>query len=190
MSEALERHHSAEEAVGGGAKRAALLIAAAAALLALCEQGAKHAELRMSQSALSATDLWAQYQAKSVRSTLSQDLADLAALPELSGPTAERRDALVARMQADVRRFDHAPQDGREALAERAHTLEERRDHSHEVLESFDNASAALQLSIVLATASVITAAAPLLWASLVLTAAGALLGVLGLVAPTVGAMF
>ena len=190
MSEALERHHSAEEAVGGGAKRAALLIAAAAALLALCEQGGKHAELHMGQSALGANDLWTQYQAKSVRSTLSQDLADLAVLPDLPGAAAARRDALVARMQADVRRFDHAPLDGRDALAERAHGLEEQRDHAHEVLESFDNASGALQLSIVLATASVITAAAPLLWASLALAAVGAVFGVLGLAAPAVGAMF
>ena len=186
MSEALENHHHAEHAAGGGARRAALLIAVAAALLALCEQGAKHADTRLQQSAIAAADLWNQYQAKSVRSTLTHDLADLAGLLDLSPAGAARRDALQARLAADVDRFDHAPTDGRDALAQRAHALEQQRDHSHEVAEAFDNASASLELSIVLATASVITGAALLLWLAAALSGAGAVLGVLALVAPAI----
>ena len=188
MSEALEHHHHAEHAAGGGAKRAALLIAVAAAVLALCEQGAKHAEMRLQQSAISAADLWDQYQAKSVRSTLTRDIGDVAALLDVSPASAGRRDALLARLAADVQRFDHAPNDGRDALQGRARALEEQRDHSHEVAEAFDNASAALELSIVLATASVITTAALLLWMAVALAGAGAVLGCLALLAPAIGA--
>lgn len=188
MSEALETHHNAEHAASSGAKRAALLIAAAAALLALCEQGAKHAEMRVQQSAIAAADLWNQYQAKSVRSTLTGDIAALAGLLDLSPAGAARRDALGARLAADVQRFDHAPTDGRDALAERAHVLEESRDRSHEVAKAFDNAAASLELGIVLATASVITGAALLLWLALTLTGAGVVLGALALLVPALAA--
>ncbi len=188
MSEALETHHHAEHAASSGGRRAALLIAVAAAVLALCQQGAKHAEIHLQQSAIAAADLWNQYQAKSVRSTLTGDIAALAALPELGAEAAARRDALLARLAADVQRFDHAPDDGRDALAVRAHALEVQRDHAREVSEAFDNAAAGLELGIVLATASVITAAGPLLWLAAALTGAGAVLGVLALLVPALAA--
>ena len=69
MSETLEQHEHAKEAAEGGRRYSALLIAALAAGLALTEQGAQHAATSMNQSSITAADLWAQYQAKSIRAT-------------------------------------------------------------------------------------------------------------------------
>ena len=170
MSEALEHHEHAEHAVEGGKRRAALLIAVLAAGLALAEQGAKHAETKMSAAAIAAADLWGQYQAKSIRANQSRALADMVAvLP--ADPAA--REPLVTRLRNDAARFETEPKDGKAAIAERAHAQEEQRDAAHEKLEAFDNSSAAFQLGIVLVTASVITG-------STLLLGLGAALGLLG----------
>ena len=93
MYKTLEHHEHAEhlaEAEHGGGKHApaegvahsqsnrmaALLVAVLAAALAVTEQGAKHAEIRVQQNAIYATDAWAQYQAKSTRGTFSKDISD------------------------------------------------------------------------------------------------------------------
>ncbi len=78
MSETLEDHEKAKEAAEGGRRWSALLIAALAAGLAFSEQGAQHAQTQMSADAIAATDLWAQYQAKSIRANEAKDLASLA----------------------------------------------------------------------------------------------------------------
>ncbi|MBV9755646.1 MAG: DUF4337 family protein, partial [Alphaproteobacteria bacterium] len=53
---------------------------------------------------------------------------------------------------------------------------------------TFDNAAAALQLGIVLATASVITTSAMLVWAAYGIGALGVIIGILGFVAPELAA--
>ena len=55
---------------------------------------------------------------------------------------------------------------------------------AHERLEAFDNAAAALQLAIVLTTASVITGSVMLVGAGFLLGLVGGALGVLGMVRP------
>jgi hypothetical protein len=182
MGETLEHHEHAAHAAEGGRKYTALAIALLAASLAFAEQGAQHADTTMSQDAIQATDLWAQYQAKSIRATASRQLADLAATMTTPDPAA--RDALVVRLRADQTAFEKDPHTGKDAIAAQAKKLEEGRDAAHEKLEAFDNAAAALQLAIVLVTASVITGAALLVWAGGLLGAAGALVAIMGLIAP------
>jgi hypothetical protein len=186
MGETLEQHEHAAHAAEGGRKYTALLIAALAAGLAFAEQGAQHADTTMSQNAIAATDLWAQYQAKSIRATSSRQLADLAAT--MSAPDIAARDALVARLRADATGFEQDPNVGKAAIARQAHGLEAARDAAHQRLEAFDNAAAALQLAIVLVTASVITGSAVLVWLGGLLGAAGVVVAVLGAIAPRLAA--
>ena len=185
MSEALEQHQHAEHAAEGGRRYSALLIAALAAGLAFADQGGEHAQTRMSANAIGAADLWAQYQAKSIRAHQSEALSEMVALlPASSGEATQSRDGLAARLHADAAHFEKDPKTGKEAVAAQARALEEARDAAHERLEAFDNAAAALQLAIVLVTASVITGSIFLVIAGAGLGVLGGVLGVLGLVAP------
>lgn len=172
-----------------GNQMAALLVAMLAAGLAVVEQGAKHAEIRVEQNAILAADSWNQYQGKSVRGTFSKDLAGL--IP-LMGPVdaelTEKRAALVEKIKKDAERFESDPKDGKEAIAERAHRFEEARDHALEQTHAYHNGSAAMELGIVLTTASAITKSKMLIYAALCLGLAGGVLGILGYVAPEWGA--
>lgn len=187
MSETMETHEQAEEAAHGGRKHTALLIAILAAGLAFVEQGAQHADVKMTENAVAATDAWAEYQAKSIRANQAKDFAALAeAIPS---PDADKQQALVKRLESDAAHFETDPKTGKAAVAAKAQALEESRDAAHERLESFDNAAAALQLGIVLVTASVITGSVMLSGAGVVLGLIGAAFAVLGLVAPSMGAV-
>lgn len=183
MSEALEQHEHAEHAAEDGRRTSALLIAVLAAGLAFADQGGQHAQTRMSANAIAAADLWAQYQAKSIRANQSKALADMTALLPTSADTAAR-DALAARLRADVAHFENDPKTGKDAIAAQARKLEAERDAAHERLEAYDNAAAALQLAIVLVTASVITRSRLLVIGGAALGVVGGALAVLGLTAP------
>ena len=181
MSETLEQHEHAKEAAEGGRRYSALLIAALAAGLAFTEQGAQHAQTKMSASAIQAADLWAQYQAKSIR---ANEAKSLALVTETTAPAGTARDAAVASLRADADRFENEPKLGKKAIADQAKAAEETRDAAHEHLEAYDNAAAALQLAIVLTTASVITGSTMLAIGGLLLGIAGVALGLLGLFRP------
>ena len=168
---------------------AALLVAALAACLAITEQGAKHAEIRTELNTVLATDAWAQYQAKSTRDIVSIDVANLVnvlgpADPEL---TAQRK-ALLDKAKKDSERFEHDPKDGKGAIAERAHGLEEERDKALEQTHAYHNGSAAMELGIVLSTASAITKSRMLIFMALGLGIAGGVLALLGYFKPEWGA--
>jgi len=187
MSETLETHEHAEHAVHTGRKYTALLIAVLAAGLAFCEQGAQHANTKMSESAVAATDAWAEYQAKSIRANEARDFAALAGvLPSGVGAAT----ALATKFQADADHFEHDPKTGKTAIADRAHVFEAERDHAHLKLDSFDNAAAAMQLGIVLVTASIITGTAALTVGGAALGVIGVAFAILALVNPALGALF
>jgi hypothetical protein len=187
MSEALEAHEHAEHAAEGGRKHTALLIAVLATGLAFCEQGAQHADTHMTEDAVAATDTWAEYQAKSIR---ANEAHDFAAIASVLPPTATDALAIVqARFKQDADRFENDPHNGKAAIAAKARALEAERDHAHERLDAFDNAAAALQLAIVITTASVITGSVMLVYAGLALGLFGGLIAILGLINPSLAAL-
>ena len=196
--ESLERHEHAGHMAHGdgdhglskGTQWTALLVAALAAGLALAEQGARHAEIRVQQRAIDATDAWAQFQAKSTRGTVARDIAALAVALEVGPDPAAiaRRDAVVAKLRADAESYDKDPKDGREAIAERARAFEHSRDHATEQTHAYHNGSASYQLGIVLATASAIMRSRVLVVIAAGLGVAGIVLSILGYVAPEYGA--
>jgi hypothetical protein len=160
MDKALEVHEHAHHAAHQGSKSAALLIAVLAAILAVCEQ------------------------------LMSQDLsAMLASLdPPEDATFAQKREALSKRLSDDAARFQKDPNDGKDAIAVRARQFEMTREEALERAHTFDNAAAALELGIVLATASAITASTMLIRLSMMLGVAGVALAILGATYPSLGA--
>lgn len=172
------------------AQIAALVVATLAAGLALSEQGAKHAEIKVQENLVDATDAWAQYQAKSTRSALSRDIVQLIAVlgPAADSAVADRRDRAIEALKADEDRYINDPKDGMKAIANRAHEFEHARDHALEQTHAYHNGSAAMELGIVLATASAIIGSRLLLGFAGVIGVVGAWCAVAGYVAPEFGA--
>lgn len=171
------------------ARLAALLVSCLAAGLAISEQGAKHAEIKVMARLVDATDAWAQYQAKSTRAATAKDFVlllgtlDPAAAPDV----ADRRRQAIADLNADQERYERDPKDGKEAVAHRAHEMEHARDHALEQTHAYHNGSAAFELGIVLATASAIIGSRALICIAAGLGVVGALCAVAGYVAPEWG---
>jgi hypothetical protein len=181
MSESMETHEHAEQAAESGRRGSALLIAVVAAGLAFAEQGAQHAQTDLSAHAIAATDLWAEYQAKSIRANQSEGLASIASVLAPAGPD---RDALVAKLQGEADHFNADKTSGKPAIAAHARAEEADRDHAHERLEAYENAAALLQLAIVLITASVIAQSRLLLVGGFLVGLAGGAVGIIGLIRP------
>ena len=95
---------------------AALLVAVLAAVLAVTEQGAKHAEIRVQENSIFATDAWAQYQAKSTRGTMSAEFAGMIGVLG-AGDTdlMDRRRQLLDQLKLAQERFENDPTDGKRA---------------------------------------------------------------------------
>jgi len=185
-SQSHEHAEHAEHAAHQGNKNAALLIAVLAAALAICEQQAKRAEISVEANAVLAADTWNEYQAKSVRSAMAQDLERVASTldPPAEPERAAQREDTLKRLRSDREHYENDPKTGKDALAKRAHAFEEVRDHSLERAHTYDNSAAALELGIVLSTASVITNARMLLGFAALMGAVGVILGIFGAVAP------
>ena len=91
---------------------------------------------------------------------------------------------VLKRLADDEKHYNSDPKSGKDALAERATRYEEERTAAMERSHSLDNSAAALDLGIVLATASVITSAGPLLVFSYVMGILGIVLGIGSIIAP------
>lgn len=201
MLKSLEQHEHAEhiahgEAGGHAAEDAhpgripALVVAVLAACLAISEQGAKHAEIRVQESSIAAADAWSQYQAKSTRSTIARDIGHLVQALDVSTPeAAARREHVLENLARDQERYEHDPQDGKEAVEHRAREFEEKRNFALEQTHAYHNGSAAMELGIVLATASAILGSRLLFRMSLLIGALGILFSALGYFAPEYGAL-
>jgi type IV secretory pathway VirB10-like protein len=224
--EAHERHEQATEAAHGGNRKIALLVIVLAAALAICETAGKNAQHQSLQSNIEANDIWAFYQAKTIRGTvlrvaaeafdaveaqrrveaqLPTEIADLrqklmdavsgalgkdAPPPPQPLPAATPEQPIpkqVAAWKATAARYESDPKtrEGRVELGERAREAEAKRDHAIAAYHNFEFGSAALQLAIVMASASIITGVGLLAWGAGFLGLLGAGLAMLGWFAPT-----
>jgi len=116
MSELEMAQEGLEHAAYGGvphAKKAAIVIAGLAACLAVCETAAKDAQTAFLTHHVAASNIWAQYQAKSGRRATLDATADiLLSLPDASGPAVTKR---IADAHADADRMRSEPgKDGME----------------------------------------------------------------------------
>lgn len=169
----------------------ALLVAVLAAGLAIAEQGARHAEIKVQQEAIFAADAWGQFQGKSTRATVAKDISMILGAIDVGSDPAKvaKRDAVLARLAKDQDSYENDPKDGKGAIAKRARHFEEEREVVNEQTHAYHNSSAAFELGIVLATASAITKARPLLYLACVLGIGGLALMALGYWAPEYGAI-
>jgi hypothetical protein len=186
--ESMEQADQAKEASHEN-RNIALLIAVIALCLALSETLGKGAQTESISKNVEASNLWAFFQAKSIRRTVVQTAAEQAKL----GETAAADDATKATLQKQIdnwqktaSRYRSEPEtgEGQDQLSERAKHAEEERDLAEAKYHHFELASAAFQIGIVLASATIITGIIALSWVSGLLAVAGIAFTALGIFMP------
>jgi Domain of unknown function (DUF4337) len=186
--ESMEHAEHAEHASGEN-KRIALLIAVIALFLALSETLGKGAQTESISKNVEASNLWAFFQAKSIRRTVIEATADQARLSLGMMGDAAAKAALQKQIEAwqkTAARYRSEPEtrEGSEQLSERAKHAEEERDLAQAKYHHYEIASAAFQIGIVLASATIITGILALAWISGLLAVAGVAFTLIGLFAP------
>ncbi|MGY3448901.1 DUF4337 domain-containing protein [Bradyrhizobium sp. USDA 4353] len=186
--ESMEHAEHAEHASGSN-KKIALLISVIALFLALAETLAKGAQTESISKNVEASNLWAFFQAKTVRRTVVQTAAEqgklnLPALPDEATKASLQKQ--IDDWQKNAARYRSEPEtgEGSEQLAARAKHAEEERDLATAKYHHYELASAAFQIGIVLASATIITGMMVLAWASGALALVGIAMTALGLFEP------
>ncbi|HEY5307894.1 MAG TPA: DUF4337 domain-containing protein [Casimicrobiaceae bacterium] len=186
--ESMEHAEHAEEASGEN-RKIALLIAVIALCLALSETLGKGAQTESISKNVEASNLWAFFQAKSIRRTVVQAVSENAKLG--LGPIADEAAKAALQKQIDewqktAARYRSEPEtgEGSEQLAERAKHAEHDRDLAMARYHHYEVASAAFQIGIVLASATIITGMIALAWISGLLAVSGLAFTAIGLFAP------
>ena len=162
-------------------KKIALLIALLALVLAFSETLGKAAQTSALSLNIEASNLWAFFQAKTIRQTVLRTAAEQADLAAASEKTKKQVDS----WKKTAERYQSEPEtsEGRKELAERAKAAEQKRDRALAAYHHYELASAAVQIAIVLASAAIITGAMALTWI-------GIGLGVVGIVFCIIGFFF
>jgi Domain of unknown function (DUF4337) len=186
--ESMEQADQAKEASSEN-RKIALLIAIIALCLALSETFGKGAQTESISRNVEASNLWAFFQAKSIRRTTVQTAAEQGKLSLSTAGDDAAKAALQKQIddwQKTAARYRSEPEtgEGTEQLAERAKHAEEERDLATAKYHHFELASAAFQIAIVLASATIITGIVVLAWISGLLTLAGIVITALGIFSP------
>ena len=150
-------------------KGVALLISILALMLAFSELGGNNAEREAQAYNLEASNLWAFFQAKTIRRTTLQVAAEQIETQLFSVTDPAQRDAMQKRMNEWKRtadRYESEPEtgEGRKELAARAKVAETQRNTNKWRNEIFEISSAILQIAIVMSSAMIITGIAALAW--------------------------
>src|ERR671934_122254 len=130
-------HHS-------GNKGVALLISVLALVLAFAETLGKSAQTGALAYNIEASNLWAFFQAKTIRQTVLRTAAEEAQ----AGNPSEGQKKQVAKWLETAQRYQSEPDtgEGREQLAARAKEAEKKRDTSMAAYHHYEMASAAVQI--------------------------------------------
>ena len=175
--ESMEHAEHAEHASGSN-RKIALLIAVIALCLALSEMLGKGAQTESIARNVEASNLWAFFQAKSIRRTQIQTAAEQGKLT-LGTTTDEAAKAALTKQietwEKTAARYRSEPEtgEGTEQLAKRAKDAEHERDEATHKYHHYEYASAIFQIAIVLASATIITGMIWLAWVSGLLMAMG-----------------
>jgi len=187
-------------------KKIALLIAVIALFLAFSETLGKSAQTAALSNNVEASNLWAFYQAKTIRQTTLQASAELLKLELAKIDGGSSNDALKKAMSERIdnwtrttARYESEPMDrpvphdvnlnppygeGRRELSALALAAQAKRDTAMERYHQYEIASAAYQIGIVLASSAVITGMLALAYAAAGLGVIGVIFTALGLLAP------
>jgi hypothetical protein len=170
-------------------KKIALLIAVLALFLAFSETLGKSAQTSAITDNVVSNDLWAFFQAKTVRMTVLRTAAEQMQIEADRATDADLKARLsktIDTWKKTADRYDDEPSsnEGRKQLAERAKEAEHKRELALARYHQYEIASAAFQIGIVLASAEVITSMAALGWLSGLVGICGLGFMALGLWAP------
>ncbi len=145
-------------------KKVALIIAILALCLAISETLSKAYQTEVITKQVEASNLWAFFQAKSIRKT-STELA-LESMEATTQPTDPKAQALIGKWTTAVKRYDTEPEtgEGRKELAARAKTAQQLGEVANHKYHNLEISSGMLQVAIVLASSSIITGVALLTW--------------------------
>lgn len=143
------------------ARNVAIMVGVLAAALSIAEMGAKSAQNAYLTHHIAASDDWAFYQAKNIRSnmyTLHADLLD--ALPAASDPEVRKK---IEAARGEAKRLDDDEKaNGRKQLAAKAVESQKERDHAFHRYHLFEFIVGALQISIVLSSVAIVAKVKPL----------------------------
>ena len=188
MAEATENLEHAEHAQHAENKRIALLIAVLALFLSFSETLGKSAQTEAIDANVRSADTWAFFQAKDIRKTTLLTAADQTKLlaATLNDDAKAAIDKQIEAWRATAARYESDPKTGtgRKELGEKAEKEEARHELAMARYHHYEVASAAFQIGIVLASATVITGMTVLAWISGALGIVGLFLTALGLYAP------
>jgi len=173
--------HGHGHADHGGNKGIALLISVLALVLAFSETLGKGAQTSALALNIEASNLWAFFQAKTIRQTVLRTAAEQTTVTNSSENSKKQIDKWLD----TAKRYQSEPEtnEGRDELARRAKAAEQKRDRAMAAYHHYELASAAVQIAIVMASASIITSMVALVW-----VAGG--LGVIAVIFCVIGAFF
>jgi hypothetical protein len=170
-------------------KKIALLISVIALFLAFAETLGKSSQTEGISLNIKASDTWNFFQAKTIRQAVLRTAAD--GLTAQSAAVADDQVKAIMAKQIEawkgtVTRYESDPKekDGRKELRHQAEEYEHERDTQLARYHHYEIASAAFQIGIVLASATIITGMAILAWLAGGLAAVGLLFMAIGLWAP------
>jgi hypothetical protein len=172
-------------------KKVALFIAVLALVLAFAETLGKSAQTSALANHIEASNLWAFFQAKTIRQTTIRTAAqEVEAQSGAKAPEAVKKQ--LDTWKKTVERYESEPEtnEGRKELMARAKERELKRDRAMAAYHHYEIASAAVQIAIVLASAQIITGVAALLWIAYALGAIGVVFSLIGLFWPTAVHLF
>ena len=180
--------HGGHGGLEGSNKSVALLISVLALFLAFSETLGKSSQTSALGHNINASNLWAFFQAKTVRMTVVRTAAENATLqtPQNDPAAAETYKKRIDGWNGTAARWDSEPEtgEGRKELAARAKKAEDEAKTALAKYHHFEVASAAFQIAIVLASAMLITGVAALTWLAGGLGLAGFVMIGIGLFAP------
>lgn len=141
----------------GFARRVALLIAALAAALAITEIASQHAQTEYIAHNISANDNWTFFGFKETRARIAEQTATI--LQAMPGPPDQARRDAIAQAQATMKRMrdGDASGPGTHQVQQIAEQQERDLEHSLHEYHFYEYAAGALQIAIVLGSASVVT---------------------------------
>lgn len=159
-------------------KRVALTTAIFAVLLAITSLGGNNAMKEMLLSQQQASDQWAFYQAKALREhlyktnglRLEADIIERGA--EMKPEAKKRYEAMLRDMRAEKTRYGKE----RDKIAEEAKRLEMERDKNRSKDPYFDYAEVLLQISIVMASISILAVSRQIFYFAIVSASLGTIL--------------
>ena len=184
--------HGGHGIVEGENKKIAILISVLALFLAISETLGKSAQTDALSFNVEASNLWAFYQAKTIRKTTMETAAEQMEVDLKLAKDPIVKDLLDKRVnewKERAARYESEPKpnnkgEGRKELMARALQAETKRDLALAKYHNFEFGSAAFQIAIVLASSYLITGVLYLLWAAAGLGGLGLLFTAIGIVAP------